>query len=62
MTEPVWLDKDLILALYEDIVAATGGAVGVRDEGLLESPWRGHGIDLPMNRWATCWSSQRRTP
>lgn len=62
MTEPVWLDKDLILALYEDIVAATGGAFGVRDEGLLESA-----LARPQNRfayeqWATCWSSRRRTP
>lgn len=32
MDEPVWLDKALILALYEDVVTASGGAFGVRDE------------------------------
>ena len=25
MEEPAWLDKALILALYEDVVAASGG-------------------------------------
>lgn len=37
MFEPVWLDRALILALHSDILAVTGGAEGVRDEGLLES-------------------------
>lgn len=47
METPVWLDKALILALYEDVVAASGGAVGVRDEGLLESA-----LARPLNRHA----------
>lgn len=47
MIEPTWLDKELILALYEDIVAATGGASGIRDEGLLESA-----LARPKNRFA----------
>jgi len=34
--EPVWLDKALMLALYDDDVVASGGAAGLRDEGLLE--------------------------
>lgn len=46
MTEPLWLDRDLMLALYEDMVAASGGAVGVRDEGLLESA-----LARPVNRF-----------
>jgi death on curing protein len=37
MSEPYWLNETLLLALYEDIVDASGGAVGVRDHGLLES-------------------------
>ncbi|WP_337188259.1 type II toxin-antitoxin system death-on-curing family toxin [Phenylobacterium sp.] len=45
MAEPVWLDKALLLALYEDVVAASGGAFGVRDEGLLESA-----LQRPLNR------------
>jgi death-on-curing protein len=47
MGEPVWLDKALLLALYEDVVAASGGAVGLRDEGLLDSA-----LARPMNRAA----------
>lgn len=46
MSEPLWLDRDLILALYEDVVAASGGAFGVRDEGLLESA-----LARPVNRF-----------
>ena len=45
MREPVWLDKALILALYEDVVVASGGAVGLRDEGLLVSA-----LARPINR------------
>lgn len=26
MTEPLWLDRELILLLHDDILAATGGA------------------------------------
>lgn len=44
MSEPVWLDKALLLALYEDVVGASGGAAGLRDEGLLESA-----IARPLN-------------
>ncbi len=46
MEEPAWLDKELILALYEDVVAASGGVFGVRDEGLLESA-----LARPLNRF-----------
>lgn len=47
MAEPVWLDKPLLLALYEDVVVASGGAAGLRDEGLLESA-----LARPINRRA----------
>jgi death on curing protein len=47
--EPVWLSLELVLALYEDVVSATGGAFGVRDLSLLESalarPLNRHGYD-----------------
>ncbi len=46
MPAPVWLDKALMLALYEDVVAASGGAAGLRDEGLLESA-----LARPTNRY-----------
>ncbi len=45
MREPVWLDKALMLALYDDVVVASGGAAGLRDDGLLESA-----LARPINR------------
>ena len=47
MAEPLWLDRDLVLVLHDDILTATGGAAGVRDEGLLESA-----LARPLNRFA----------
>ena len=47
MAEPFWIDRAFLLDLYEDVVAASGGAIGVRDEGLLESA-----LARPMNRLA----------
>lgn len=47
MVEPFWIDRALLLALYEDVVAASGGAFGVRDEGLLDSA-----LARPLNRRA----------
>ena len=47
MTEPPWLDQHLILLLHDDILDATGGAAGVRDEGLLASA-----LARPLNRFA----------
>lgn len=46
MGEPVWLDRELVLALYEDIVVVSGGARGVRDAGLLESA-----LGRPIHRY-----------
>lgn len=37
MNEPVWIQRQLILALHERLLAEHGGAAGVRDEGLLDS-------------------------
>jgi death on curing protein len=47
VSEPVWIEKALLLALYDDVVAASGGAVGLRDEGLLDSA-----LARPINRRA----------
>lgn len=33
----VWLTRDLILAVHEEQLAEHGGAMGIRDEGLLDS-------------------------
>ncbi len=47
MSEPLWLDRELVLLLHDDILATTGGAAGIRDEGLLDSA-----LARPLNRFA----------
>ncbi len=37
MTQPIWLDKRIALAMHETLIREYGGSGGVRDEGLLES-------------------------
>lgn len=37
MTRPVWVEEAVVLALHEEHLAEHGGAVGMRDGGLLQS-------------------------
>lgn len=37
MSEPVWIDDDLVLAIHDRLLVEHGGAEGVRDESLLRS-------------------------
>ena len=37
MTEPVWVERAVVLMLHDESLAQHGGAGGVRDGGLLES-------------------------
>jgi len=37
MKEPLWLRKDVLLAVHERLLAEHGGGSGIRDDGLLES-------------------------
>lgn len=41
----VWLSRPLILAIHDEQLAEHGGAVGVRDDGLLDSA-----LARPLNR------------
>lgn len=41
----VWLARQLILAMHDEQLAEHGGAIGVRDEGLLDSA-----LARPLNR------------
>jgi death on curing protein len=41
----VWLSRQLILAIHDEQLAEHGGAIGVRDEGLLDSA-----LARPLNR------------
>jgi death on curing protein len=35
--EPVWMSREVILAIHGELVARFGGLHGIRDEGLLDS-------------------------
>lgn len=37
MKGPVWLQKDFLLSLHDELPCLYGGSAGIRDEGLLES-------------------------
>jgi len=45
MSDWVWIDKRVVLAIHEEQIAEHGGATGLRDEGLLESA-----LARPINR------------
>lgn len=47
MKEPVWLPRDLLLAIHESQLRTFGGPAGVRDLGALESA-----LGRARNRWA----------
>ena len=46
MSEPFWLNRQIIIAIHDEQLAIHGGASGLRDEGMLESA-----LDRPRNRW-----------
>ena len=37
MSEPIWIEEDLVLAIHDRQLVEHGGAEGVRDESLLQS-------------------------
>lgn len=41
----VWLSREVVLAMHEEMLAKHGGSLGVRDDGLLESA-----LARPLNR------------
>ena len=47
MKRPVWVLRDAVIAVQEQLLASFGGASGVRDPGLLESA-----LARPQNRFA----------
>ncbi len=47
MTEPEWLDIDIVLDFHAEQLALFGGADGIRDLGLLESA-----LARPVNKFA----------
>jgi death-on-curing protein len=55
VTEPVWIDLDVVLAIHDEQLAEHGGQAGVRDRGLLESA-----VARPRNQFAYGESSHAR--
>ena len=47
MTEPLWLTRQMVVAIHDEQLTIHGGASGLRDEGMLESA-----LDRPKNRWS----------
>ena len=47
MAEPVWIVRDVVLAVHDEQLAEHGGQPGVRDPGLLESA-----LARPRNQYA----------
>jgi death-on-curing protein len=45
--QPVWVRRDVVVAVEEQLLAVFGGASGIRDAGLLESA-----LARPKNRFA----------
>lgn len=46
MSEPLWMDEDLLIRLHEEVLRVTGGASGIRDVTLLNSA-----LARPINRY-----------
>jgi death-on-curing protein len=47
MSEPIWIDDELVLAIHDRQLVEHGGAEGLRDEALLHSA-----LGRPMNQFA----------
>lgn len=47
MKEPVWVLREVVLALHEQSLAEHGGSAGLRDAGLLDSA-----LGKPLNQFA----------
>lgn len=47
MTEPVWIPREMVLAMHLRQLAEHGGGQGIRDEGLLDSA-----LQRPANKLA----------
>ena len=46
MDEPLWLTRDIIVAIHDEQLAIHGGASGLREDGMLSSA-----LDRPRNKW-----------
>jgi death-on-curing protein len=47
MDEPLWLTREIVVAIHDEQLTIHGGASGLRDEGMLESA-----LQRSRNRWS----------
>ena len=47
MAEPLWLTREIVVAIHDEQLAIHGGASGLRDQGMLESA-----LQRPRNKWS----------
>jgi death-on-curing protein len=47
MDEPLWLTREIVVAIHDEQLTIHGGASGLRDEGMLESA-----LQRPRNKWS----------
>jgi len=47
MSEPIWIEDELVLAIHDRLLVEHGGGAGVRDESLLQSA-----LSRPLNHMA----------
>ena len=47
MDEPLWLSREIVVAIHDEQLTIHGGASGLRDEGMLESA-----LQRPRNKWS----------
>lgn len=47
MSEPIWLNAEIIIAIHEAQLVEHGGPSGIRDAGMLDSA-----LDRARNKWA----------
>lgn len=45
-SEPIWLQRDVVEAIHDELLMEHGGLAGIRDPGLLESA-----LARPGNQW-----------
>lgn len=45
-SEPVWLQRRVLLAVHEKLLAEHGGSAGLRDQEMLDSA-----LERPKNKW-----------
>jgi len=54
VTEPEWLDLEVVLEIHQKLIARFGGSSGLRDPGLLDSALARPKWLYELIHWRTC--------